>query len=538
MRAGRPLLKDHGFASTCELTQGIRRTAKLHPDRAALRCQGREQTWAQFEDRVARLASALGALGVAAGDRTAILGFNSDRYIEFLYATLWAGGIAVPLNTRWAFAELRDCIDDAEPRVLFADAEHAATALRLSEACPSIVDVIVAGGDFAGGAISYEELVRHHRPVADARRGDDDVACLFYTGGTTGRSKGVMLTHANLMANSLVALANMNITEQTVHLHVSPLFHVAGGARLFSVTLAGGTHVAVPRFDPTSFLQTLADERITVTIIVPAMLNQLLHQLESDPRLANLDLSRLELLTYGGAPMPAALLRRAIKALPHVRFMQGYGMTECSPIISTLGPRFHCLEGPNAQYLHSAGRPVVTAEVAILDDHGNELPIGGVGEVCVRGPMVMQGYWRLPELTAETLRGGWMHTGDAGYLDEAGFLFLVDRVKDMIVSGGENVYSAEVEAALHQHPNVLECAVIGVPDAAWGEAVHAIVVPKQGTTLTERELDDACRQRIAGYKCPKAYTIRAGILPRTAAGKVLKAELRAPFWTGHERRIN
>lgn len=467
-----------------------------------------------------------------------MLALNSDYYVEFMFASMWAGGIAVPINTRWAEAELRDCIDDAAPQVLLADEVHADVALRLKESCSSVEAVIVVGDQVPEAALSYESLLQAHGPVDDARRGGDEVACLFYTGGTTGRSKGVMLTHANVMANSLAAIANMNFDEQTVHLHVSPLFHVAGGARVFSVTQAGGTHVVVPRFDPRTFLHTLAQERITVTIIVPAMVNQLLQQIEADPALAELDLTSLRLLTYGASPMPEALLRRTLEALPGVQFMQGYGMTECAPLISTLGPEYHRPQDGQTARLSSAGRPVSTAEVAILDAAGAELPTGEVGEVCVRGPMVMKGYWGLPELTQQTLRGGWMHTGDAGYLDNAGFLFLVDRVKDMIVTGGENVYSAEVEAALHQHPGVLECAVIGVPDDRWGEAVHAVVVPKPGFELSQRALDEVCRDRIAGYKCPKGYTLRSEMLPRSGAGKVAKNELRAPFWREQSRRIH
>jgi long-chain acyl-CoA synthetase len=521
-----------------ELTQGIRRSARLMPDRPALRCAARVRTWAEFQRRVSCAAAAFRRLGVRNGDRVAMLALNSDYYVEFMFASMWAGGIAVPINTRWAEAELRECLDDAGPRVLLADDVHADVALRLKESCRSIEAVVIIGDQVPESALAYENLLQTHEPVEDARRGGDDVACLFYTGGTTGRSKGVMLTHGNLMANSLVAIANMGFDERTVHLHVSPLFHVAGGARVFSVTQAGGTHVVVPRFDPRTFLHTLARERVTVTIIVPAMVNQLLQQMEADPALTDLDLTSLRLLTYGASPMPEALLRRTLQALPDVQFMQGYGMTECAPLISTLGPEYHRPQDGQASYLTSAGRPVCTAEVAILDEGGSELPAGEVGEVCVRGPMVMKGYWRLPELTAETLRGGWMHTGDAGYLDDTGFLFLVDRVKDMIVTGGENVYSAEVEAALHQHPGVLECAVIGVPDDRWGEAVHAVIVPKNGIELSEKTLDAVCRERIAGYKCPKGYTIRIEMLPRSAAGKVVKGELRDPFWREQSRRIH
>lgn len=522
--------------SQFELTAGIRRAARLFPNRVATRCAARTRTWREFQVRIARLAAALRALGVAPGDRVAVLAHNSDYYVEIVFASLWAGAVAVPLNTRLALPELADCLADAEPVALVSDGFHADQASSLASGRANVL--IVTDGDVPGGAAGYENLIEQYEPIADAHRGDDDLACLFYTGGTTGRSKGVMLSHANLVANSLVAISGMNMTERTVHLHVSPLFHIAGGARLFSVTLAGGTHVVMPRFEPVAFLRTVAEERVTLTIVVPTMLNQLLQAMDESDALAALDLSSLELLTYGASPMPEALLRRAFERLPGIRFHQGYGMTECSPLISMLAAEYHDAAGGAGRYLGSAGRPVCTAEVVILSPEGEALPPGAVGEVCVRGPMVMQGYWRMPDATAEALRGGWMHTGDAGYLDEDGFLFLVDRVKDMIVSGGENVYSAEVEAALHRHPDVLECAVVGVPDERWGEAVHAIVVPKPGLQIEPSALDATCRGLIAGFKCPKGYTLRTEPLPKSGAGKILKSELRSAFWHSQDRHMN
>jgi long-chain acyl-CoA synthetase len=326
----------------------------------------------------------------------------------------------------------------------------------------------------------------------------------------------------------------MGIREDTVHLHTSPMFHVAGGARAFSVTLAGGTHVMNPRFDVETFLATIERERVTITIIVPTMLARLV---EYDG-LERFDLSSLRLLSYGASPMPEALLRRAKERLPGIRFLQSYGMTELSPVATVLPPEYHVFEGPDAGYTASAGQPVYNADLMILGDDERSVPTGGIGEVCVRGPMVMKGYWNLPELTADTLRGGWMHTGDAGYLDERGFLFIVDRVKDMIVSGGENVYSAEVEDAIYLHPDVAECAVVGVPSERWGEAVHAVVVPRAGTRPTAESIIEHCRTRIAGYKCPRTVEFREEELPKSGPGKILKTELRAPHWAGRERRLN
>jgi long-chain acyl-CoA synthetase len=518
-----------------QLAQTLRRSARLDPHRTALVEGEVHLDWCSFADRVSRLAGGLRTLGVGDGDRVAMLAHNSRRYVEFFFATFWAGGIAVPLNTRWAEPEIRHALDDSGARVLVIDADHLDAGLA-QRAGGAALDHLVLAADadvVAEGTEHWETLVRG-AAVADAGRGYDDIACLFYTGGTTGRSKGVMLTHANLLANSMTAMINMDIRSDTVHLHTSPMFHVAGGARLFSVTLAGGTHVVIPRFDVDAFLDVIERERVTMTIIVPTMLSRLVRH----PDIAERDLSSLKLLTYGASPMPEAVLREALERMPGIRLLQSYGMTELSPVATVLGPDHHVFEGPGAGRTASAGRPVYNADVMIAGEDDRSLAVGEIGEVCVRGPMVMKGYWNLPELTAETLRGGWMHTGDAGYLDEDGFLFIVDRLKDMIVSGGENVYSAEVEDAIYLHPAVAECAVIGIPDEQWGEAVHAIVVPKDGATLEAAAVVEHCRARIASFKCPRSVEVRSGELPKSGPGKILKTDLRRPFWEGRTRAVN
>lgn len=518
-----------------QIAQTVRRSALLHPDRTALVEGEVRLSWRAFEERIARLAGGLAALGLEPGDRVAMLAHNSRRYVEFFFATIWAGGIAVPVNTRWAPAEIRHALDDSGARIVVADPEHAEAVDAQREDGAELVHRVLAAdaGQTRPGWEHWEALAAAE-PREDAQRGFDDVACLFYTGGTTGRSKGVMLTHTNVLANSLTAMLNMDIRADTVHLHVSPMFHVAGGARLFSVTLAGGTHVVLPRFEVNAFLETIERERVTLTIIVPTMLARLVHH----PELDRYDLSSLRLLSYGASPMPEALLRGAMERLPGVRFLQSYGMTELSPVATVLTPEYHVFEGPLAGRTASAGQPVYNADVIVLREDGTRCGPGEIGEVCVRGPMVMKGYWNQPELTAEALRGGYMHTGDAGYLDADGFLFVVDRIKDMIVSGGENVYSAEVEDALYLHPAVAECAVIGIPSEAWGEAVHAVVVPKAGQSVDEATLIAHCRERIAHYKCPRSVEIRREELRKSGPGKILKTELRRPFWAERARGVN
>ncbi len=520
-----------------QLTQGIHRAVQLHPDKLALACGDRTIDWAAFADRVARLAGAFRARGAQPGDRIAMLAGNSDRYVEFYFATLWAGGVLVPVNTRWSHGEIAACIDDCAPGLLIADAAHLSAAITLRTECASLRDVLLADApnevSVQSGIADWESLIRATEPMADARRNGVDLACLFYTGGTTGRAKGVMLSHANCMANSMMHIANLGLRD-AVHLHVSPMFHVAGGARVFSVTAAGATHAVLEAFDPDAFLAAIERFRVTLTVVVPTVLNRLVDH----PNLQRYDLSSLQLLCYGASPMPEALLKRAMQRLPGIAFLQSYGMTELSPVATMLMPRHHTFDGEDAGYTRSAGQAVFNADIAVMDPQDRPLPSGEIGEICVRGPMVMQGYWRQPELTAQVLRNGWMHTGDAGYIDARGFVFLVDRVKDMIVTGGENVYSAEVENIIYQHHAVHECAVIGVPSDAWGEAVHAVVVTKPGMDVRADEIISFCRERIAHYKVPKSCDVRSEDLPKSGAGKILKADLRQPFWTDTSRGIN
>jgi len=500
---------------------------QLYPNQRALISAEGSVTWSQFGERVARLAGALQALGIEPGDRVAILANNAPRYVEYYFAVLWAGGVLAPVNTRWAQPEKRHCLDDSGAKLLLVDAAHAPEAPALRAACSGIGAVILAdvpgsADGVADGLLDYETLIRETPAMNDAERGGDDLAALFYTGGTTGRAKGVMLSHANFLANSMTALVNLGITSKSVHLHVSPLFHLAGGSRVFTLTVAGGTHAVMGRFDPDAFLGAIERFSVTVTVVVPSMLNSLLRH----PRFYDYDLSSLQLLSYGASPMPESLLKEAMQRLPGVRFLQSYGMTELSPVATMLEPEFHTFEGPNAGKIRSAGRAVFNADVAIMDSNDRPVALGEIGEICVRGPMVMQGYWGQPELTREALRGGWMHTGDAGYLDADGFVFLVDRIKDMIITGGENVYSAAVENVIYQFPGVHECAVIGLPSEQWGESVHAIVVPVAGAHIDADQLIAHCREVLAGYECPKSVEIRTDELPKSGAGKILKAELR------------
>jgi long-chain acyl-CoA synthetase len=332
----------------------------------------------------------------------------------------------------------------------------------------------------------------------------------------------------------LQALPYFDVSADDVFLHAAPMFHLADGFYCMMAATLGCTNVIVPAFEPGLVMQTLQDEGITSALLVPTMINMVVNH----PELPNYDLSRLRSLLYGASPMPEAVILKAMKVIPHVEFYQAYGQTESSPVITVMGPEYHTTSGPKAGKLTGAGRAVAGIELAILDDDENVLPVGEVGEVCIKGDNVMLGYWNLPDVTADALKGGWLHTGDGGRLDEEGMLFIVDRVKDMIVSGGENVYSAETEQAIYAHPAVAECAVIGIPHESWGEQVHAIVVLKAAQSLTENELMDHCKTLIAGYKCPRSVQFRDEPLPLSGAGKILKKDLRAPFWADEDRNVS
>ena len=545
------------------MTQGLKRAVLVNAKGLATIDDHRRRSWADLSQRVAQLAGALKALGLQAGDRVAMLAFNSDRYLEYFYAVPWAGGVIMPLNVRLAAPELVAMLNDAQPKILMVDEAFQSLLPTLSQAA-SLKHVILAGdpphpprtqggesshpprireGDPSlpppytggiGGVLNYEGILAAAKPAPDAERTGDDIAGIFYTGGTTGAPKGVMLTHRNVVSNAMSMLLSIHKGQPWVFLHTAPMFHIADSQWVVGATIQSGTHVFIPRFNPEETLKAIQTHRVTHCAMVPTMVNRLVNF----SGVENYDSSSLKAINYGGSPMPPAVAARAQAVFPGCEFFAGYGQTETSPAITLLDSKYHVLEGPLAGKIASVGQPVFNMEVKIVDDNDHELPRGTVGEIITRGLHVMAGYWNKPEETAQALRGGWLHTGDVGYMDEDGFIFIVDRLKDMIISGGENIYPVEVENALHQHPAVAMCAVIGIPSETWGEAVHAIVVLREGQSAAEAELIQHCRAHIAGYKCPRSVDIGREPLPMSGAGKILKRELRAPFWQGQARRIN
>lgn len=520
------------------ITQGLHRHLQARPHATAIRYLGRGITYAEFGDRVARLAGALKKLGVNSGDRVAMLSSNSLRYIEYYLAVPWADAVVNPVNYRWSPSEIIYSLDDSQTSVLLVDDNYKDLAQRIVAESKTVRALIYAGdGDAPEGMLSYEQLIADNEPVEDARRGGDALLGIFYTGGTTGFPKGVMLSHNNVAFSSLASQQLGRCTATTRFLHSMPMFHLADFAAMVSLFSSGGTHVVLPAFSPQTVLEAIHNEKIDEILLAPTMIQMLLDWREATPVAQDYDLSSLARVGYGASPIPPALLDRACTMFPKAGFAQGYGMTELAPVATCLTAEYHTPEHQISGKMYSAGKPYACVEVRIVDEQDHEVPRGTVGEIVVRGPNVMLGYWNKPEATAEALRGGWMHTGDGGYMDEEGFLFVCDRLKDMIVSGGENVYSAEVETAIASHPAVVMSAVIGIPSERWGETVHAVVILKPGHDACADGIVAHCRERIAGYKVPRSVEFRDA-LPLSNVGKVLKTELRKPFWEGRRRGIS
>ncbi|WP_150292869.1 long-chain-fatty-acid--CoA ligase [Sphingobium estronivorans] len=501
------------------LTQGLHRCLQKQPDTIATIAGERRQTYRMLALRVAKLAGAFGALGIARGDRIAYLGLNSDCYTEFYFATFWAGAVVNPVNTRWNASEIAYALNDSGSRVLLADAIIVPMLDEIRAMVPDLRHIIWIGDSGQpDGTLDYEALIDENLPVPDVRCGGEALAGLFYTGGTTGFPKGVMLTHRNLVTSALGAGLMRFIHPATTFLHAAPMFHAGDFSGWLITAVTGGTHVTVPAFSPQAVLSAIEAHRVTDTILVPTMLQMLVDARE----LKDFDLSSLRHIGYGGSPVSDAILMRAQQALPGVALCQAYGQTELSTFATMLMPEEHI---PGSPRLRSAGRAVVHAEVGVVDADDHFLPAGKIGEIVARGGHMMVGYWNKPEETALALRNGWLHTGDMGRLDDDGYLYIVDRLKDMIITGGENVFSTEVENALARHPAVAACAVIGLPDEKWGERVHAAVVLKHGTVASAGELRDHVKTLIAGYKCPQSIDI-VDALPVSGTGKVLKRALR------------
>ncbi|NKY57119.1 acyl-CoA synthetase [Nocardia flavorosea] len=512
------------------LTQLLHQALQTDPGRVFTIDGERTRTVAESVDRIARLAGGLAGLGVVSGDRVAMLGLNSDRYAEYIFGVAWADSVITPINNRWSDTEIAYALDESETRVLLVDGAFSSRVDGIRERYRGLDHIVYCGDDTCPETmVGYEQLIADSSPAVDARRGGQDLLGLFYTGGTTGAPKGVMLSHNSVLVNALGCFTTGDwLTQHGRMLHVAPMFHLADLFLLISGSLAGHSHIMLPGFTPSGVAAAIEQHRITDILLVPTMLQQMVDH----PDIAAFDLSSVRHVLYGTSPISETLLERTRGLIPQAALAQAYGMTELAPVATILRAEDH--SDPSLR--RSAGRPAPHAEVRIVDEDDAEVPRGVVGEIVARGDHVMLGYWQRPEDTELALRGGWMHTGDAGYMDEHGYVFVVDRLKDMIVSGGENVYSAEVENVLGRHPAVASCAVIAVPDQRWGERVHAVVVRRPGQQVTADELEKFCREHIAAYKVPRSVDFVAA-LPLSGAGKILKRELRKAYWSENSRQV-
>ncbi|SPF46672.1 AMP-dependent synthetase and ligase [Syntrophobacter sp. SbD1] len=507
-----------------------RRGARLYAKKEALVFGGARLTYARFDQRVNRAANALLNLGCQKGQRIAILSENSGEYLEVYFGAAKAGLALVPLNFRLAPGELVQIVNDAEPIVFLAGDgyESVASIIRQKVRC---VRTWISLDNPSEGYVSYEEILRN-APDCDplVQVDENELAVLMYTGGTTGLPKGVILTHRNLLSATLGMALGWQFNEFDTTCMFLPLFH-ASIWPVFVCMMVGGKVVLIRRPELGVILQTIQDEKCTHMNAVPTIYNWLLDY----PGLDNFDLSSLRLIIYSGSPMPVEILKRCMSKFGNI-MAQGYGLTEAAPLVTMLLPHDHVLEGPGSRLLMSAGKESVPVEVMVAGVDGAPLKAGEVGEIAVRGPNITVGYWKREELTKDKIRDGWLYTGDVGRLDEEGYLYLIDRKADMIVTGGENVYPTETENVLYQHPAVHECAVTSAPDRKWGERVQAVVVLKEGAIATEEELIAFSKERLAGYKCPKKIEFWDQI-PKTPIGKLLRKDVKKEFWKDMHRNI-
>jgi acyl-CoA synthetase (AMP-forming)/AMP-acid ligase II len=503
-----------------------RHHAKARPDHVAISFEGRDTSYGALDHLASRVANGLLAFGIKPGARIAILDRNSDSFFEIWFGGAKANAVLVPVNWRLAAPEIAYVVNDAQAEVLFVGEAYLDTLAKIRGELATVREVIVTDRDYPAWR-DRQSASDPMLPIAG-----DDVCAQLYTSGTTGHPKGAQLTNDNLLA-LLPAASHQwgNWQPQDVSLVCMPLFHIGGSGWGLVGFYVGLRNVMTREFIPQQILDLIGKERISIALFVPAMILFL----TQCPGIREADLKSLRCIIYGASPIPIELLRNALQLFPQTGFAQVYGLTETTGAITYLGPEEHA--NPQAERLLSCGRAVDGVELRIIDEQGQALPPRKVGEIICRTRQVMKGYWNLPKDTARAIHGAWFHTGDAGYLDEQGYLYIYDRVKDMIVSGGENIYPAEVESALYGHPALADVAVIGVPDDRWGEAVKAIVVLKQGAQASVGEIIAYARERVAGYKVPKSVDF-VDTLPRNPSGKILKRELREPYWKGQTRQVH
>jgi fatty-acyl-CoA synthase len=524
------------------LTETLAKALKLYPQKQAIVCGERRWTYQEFCNRINRLSHGLNDFGVRKDDKVAILHPNCHTFLEAYYAIPQVGAISVPINYRLSPREIAFILKDSDSKILIADSMFKDQVDPIRKEIRGINRILWTGGlqEFDDSMdLKYEKVLQQSDlgvlPVPPIH--GEDIAQIYYTSGTTGRPKGVMLSHKNVTTHALGTIAEIHITDADVWMHVAPLFHLADAWATWAVTWVGGTHVLVREFDPKVVLETIEREKATLTNLIPTMLNLMVNH----PEVGRFDYSSLRVLLSGGAPIAPEVVRKIVETF-ECDYIQTYGMTETSPYLTLSILKEHLRKLSDEDQLRfksKTGREFIGIELKVVDEQGKEIRKDEreVGEIIVKGDIVTKGYWKLPEETKKSIKEGWLYTGDMAVIDGEGYVTIVDRKKDMILTGGENVYSTEVENVLYMHPAILECAVIGIPDQKWGEAVKGFVVLKSGQEATEQEIIQFCKERIAHYKAPKSIDF-IGALPRTGSGKIHKKDLRDRYWEGYEKKVH
>jgi acyl-CoA synthetase (AMP-forming)/AMP-acid ligase II len=524
------------------LTETLNKALKLFANKEAIVCGRKRWTYQEFYDRVNRLSHGLKGMGVGKDDKVAILHPNCHYFLEAYYGIANIGAISVPINYRLSPGEIAFILKDSESKLLIADPIFQKQVDPIRNEIQGIRGIIWTGEENITKEhrdLSYEGLLlqSHSEGLREVQISDEAIAQIYYTSGTTGRPKGVMLSHKNVGTHALGTIGEIHLTDRDVWIHVAPLFHLADAWATWAVTWVGGTHVLIREFDPRLVLETIEREKVTLTNLIPTMLNLMVNH----PEVAKFDYSSLRVLLSGGAPIAPEVVRKIVETFK-CDYIQTYGMTETSPYLTLSILKDHLRElsyEDQLRFKSKTGREFIGVELKVVNDKGEEIKKDEkeVGEIIVKGDIVTKGYWKLPEETEKSIKNGWLYTGDMAVMDEEGYVTIVDRKKDMILTGGENVYSTEVENVLYMHPDILECAVVGVPDEKWGEAVKGIVVLKPGHNANEQEIIQFCKDRSAHYKAPKSIDF-IDALPRTGSGKIHKKGLRDQYWAGYEKKVH
>ncbi len=508
----------------------LEKASRMYPQKKGIKCYKGEFTYKETYERVLKLCSILSSNGIGQGSNVAIASYNCHIFLEAYYATAILGASLVPLNYRLSPGELAFIMEDSEASFLISHWDFRPKVEEWLKARSGDFPVLWIDPKEGHEGEAYERAISSVSPNRDIPwgPGEDWNAQIYYTSGTTGRPKGVMLSHKNCWVHAMAAIAELKLTDKDVWIHVAPMFHLADAWATWSITWVGGTHVMVKQFDPVVVMETMANEGVTITNMIPTMLNLIVKH----PRFKEFSFPSLRVMLSGGAPIAPEVVKMIMEGFK-CDYIQTYGMTETSPYLTVSILKDHLERLPKEEQFRfkaKTGREFLCVSLRVVREDGTDVEMNDreVGEIIVKGDSVTKGYWKLPEETNKAIKNGWLYTGDLAVIDSEGYVNIVDRKKDMIITGGENVYSTEVENVLYQHPKVLEAAVFGVPDEKWGEAVHAAIVLKPGETATEEEIITFCKERIAGYKAPKGITFLSE-LPRTGSGKIYKKGLREAF---------